>query len=110
MYSSIQQKDIMRLVDRLNNYLFGKIIKSSRKIRRNMLMEKTIDTFRIAQNIRNLRQSKKLTQMEMAELLGYSERQVRRLETEGTMNICVINLIAQTFKISALDILLSGMF
>lgn len=73
-------------------------------------MEKTIDSARIAQNIKNLRQSKQLTQIEMADLLGYSERQVRRLETEGTMNIYVINLIAQTFKISALDILLSGMF
>ena len=64
-------------------------------------MEKTIDSARIAQNIKNLRQSKQLTQIEMADLLGYSERQVRRLETEGTMNIYVINLIAQTFKISA---------
>ena len=75
-----------------------------------MLMEKTIETLKIAQNIKKLRQAKKLTQLEMADLLGYSERQVRRLETEGTTNICVINLIAQTFKISALDILLSGMF
>lgn len=73
-------------------------------------MEKTIETLKIAQNIKKLRQAKKLTQLEMADLLGYSERQVRRLETEGTTNICVINLIAQTFKISALDILLSGMF
>ena len=75
-----------------------------------MLMEKTIETLKIAQNIKKLRQAKKLTQLEMADLLGYSERQVRRLETEGTTNICVINLIAQTFKISALDILLSGMY
>ena len=73
-------------------------------------MEKTIETLKIAQNIKKLRQAKKLTQLEMADLLGYSERQVRRLETEGTTNICVINLIAQTFKISELDILLSGMF
>ena len=73
-------------------------------------MKMTIDAFKIAKRIKKLRQEKNLTQFEMAEKLGYSERQMRRLETEGTMNIAVINVIAQTFQISALDILQSGMF
>lgn len=73
-------------------------------------MVKTIDIANIAKNIRHLRKSNKLTQEKMADLLGYSLRQFRRLETEGTMNISVINTIAEIFKISALDILASGMF
>ncbi len=68
-------------------------------------MEKTIDSFRIAENIKFLRISNNLTQIELAEALGYSERQIRRLETNGTFNLEVINLIAVKFNISALDIL-----
>lgn len=73
-------------------------------------MNKTIDSLRIAENIRILRQKNKLTQVEMADKLGYSERQVRRLETSGTYNLEVINLISKVFNISALDILVSRMF
>ena len=68
-------------------------------------MTKTIDSIRIAENIRVIRLSMHLTQIQMGELLGYSERQVRRLETNGTLDIGVINLIAETFNVSALDIL-----
>ena len=68
-------------------------------------MEKTIDSFRIAENIKFLRISNNLTQIELAEALGYSERPIRRLETNGTFNLEVINLIAMKFNISALDIL-----
>ena len=47
----------------------------------------------------------------MADILGYSERQIRRLEANGTSDINVINLIATKFDVSALDILSSdGMF
>lgn len=74
-------------------------------------MQKTIDSLRIGRNIRQLRLSKKMTQIEMGELLGYSERQIRRLETDGTYDIGVVNLIAMTFDVSALNILSSdGMF
>ena len=74
-------------------------------------MQKTIDSLRIGKNIKALRLAKCMTQMEMGDLLGYSERQVRRLETDGTYNIGVINLIATTFNVSALNILSSdGMF
>lgn len=68
-------------------------------------MEKTIDSLRIAKNIKGVRLANHMTQEDMASLLGYSERQIRRLETEGTYNLCVINLIALTFDINAQDIL-----
>ena len=74
-------------------------------------MQKTIDSLRIGRNIRNIRLANKLTQIEMGELLGYSERQIRRLETDGTFDLNVVNLIATTFNISSLNILSSdGMF
>ena len=70
-------------------------------------MNKTIDSQGIARNIKQIRLSNNLTQVEMGDVLGYSERQIRRLETEGTYDIGVVNLIAMTFDISALDILVS---
>jgi transcriptional regulator with XRE-family HTH domain len=74
-------------------------------------MRKTIETSQIACNIRGVRLANKLTQFEMADILGYSERQIRRLERNGTSDINVINLIATAFNVSALDILSSdGMF
>ena len=68
-------------------------------------MEKTIDSLRIAKNIKGVRLANHMTQEDMASLLGYSERQIRRLETEGTYNLWVINLIALTFDINDQDIL-----
>ena len=74
-------------------------------------MQKTIDSLRIGQNIRKLRLANKMTQVELGDTLGYSERQIRRLETEGTYDIGVVNLIATTFNVSALNILSTdGMF
>lgn len=64
-----------------------------------------IDSYGIAKKIKNARVKKGLTQLEMGELLGYSERQVRRLEREGTLNLGVINLIANAFEISLKSIL-----
>ena len=69
----------------------------------------TFDSRKIAESIRNVRLQNHLTQIEMADVLGYSERQIRRLETEGTYNLEVINLIASTFNISAMDILTNRM-
>lgn len=74
-------------------------------------MQKTIDSLRIGKNIKDLRLANHMTQIEMGELLGYSERQIRRLETNGTYDIGVVNLIASTFNVSALNILSNdGMF
>ena len=72
-------------------------------------MNKTIDSKRIARSIKEIRLTNHLTQIEMAEVLGYSERQIRRLETDGTFDIGVINLIAMKFNVSAIDILQNGM-
>ena len=68
-------------------------------------MNGNIDSTRIAKKIKQVRLSRGLTQLEMSELLGYSERQVRRLETEGTLNLGVIALITDAFDISIKDIL-----
>ena len=68
-------------------------------------MNKTIDSLRIAQNIKCIRLLNHLTQEEMAEILFISERQVRRIEKNGTNSIELINQIANTFNISAMDIL-----
>lgn len=74
-------------------------------------MQKTIDSLRIGKNIKKLRLANQMTQIEMGDLLGYSERQIRRLETKGTYDIGVVNLIASTFNVSALNILSNdGMF
>ena len=74
-------------------------------------MQKTIDSLRIGKNIKDLRLANHMTQIELGELLGYSERQIRRLETNGTYDISVVNLIATTFNVSALNILSNdGMF
>ena len=73
------------------------------------VMDKTFDSLRIARNIKSLREKFNLTQVEMADKLGYSERQFRRLETEGTLNLGVLNIISNAFDISVMDILLMGM-
>ena len=47
-----------------------------------------------------------LTQDMMANIIGYSDgRQIRRLETEGTMNLDIIVCIATKFKVSPLSLL-----
>ena len=68
-------------------------------------MDKVIDSLKIARSIRSLRERLCLTQVEMADILGYSERQMRRLETEGTSNLQVLNIISQAFEVSVWDIL-----
>lgn len=68
-------------------------------------MDKVIDSLKIARSIRSLRDRLCLTQIEMADILGYSERQIRRLETEGTLNLQVLNIISQAFDVSVWDIL-----
>lgn len=68
-------------------------------------MSMTVELNIIAESIHKLRIDNKLTQIEMADVLGYSERTIRRLETNGTNDINVINLIATVFKVSAQSIL-----
>ena len=60
---------------------------------------------KIAQNIKNIRLINQLTQVEMGNLLGYSERQIRRFETIGTSSFAVIKRISEVFNVSIMEIL-----
>ena len=69
-----------------------------------------IDAKTIASNIKALRERLNLSQEAMAWKLGYSDRQLRRIERNGTNNISVINFIAVTFNIPAMSILKKDAF
>ena len=69
-----------------------------------------IDANIIASNIKALRERLNLSQEEMAWKLGYSDRQLRRIERNGTNNISVINYIAITFNVPAISILKQDAF
>ena len=49
-------------------------------------MSVLIDSRLIGQTIRALRQKSRLTQSDLADAIGYSVRNIRRIETDGTMN------------------------
>ena len=68
-------------------------------------MSVLIDSHLIGQSIKALRLKKHLTQDALADDIGYSTRNLRRIETEGTVNIDVVNTFAEYFGVSALDIL-----
>ena len=70
----------------------------------------TIDAKIIASNIKSLRDKLALSQEEMAWKLGYSDRQLRRIEKNGTNSLNVINYIAKTFNVPAISILLGDAF
>lgn len=69
-------------------------------------MNELITTQTIAHNIRRLRAERRLSQAELGDILGYSVRQIRRLETDGTCSLEVVNRIASAFEVSTLSILL----
>lgn len=68
-------------------------------------MSKTINARLIGRTIKQLRLSKHWTQDYLAESIGYSVRNLRRIENEGTSSIDVVNLFAEIFNVSAIDIL-----
>ena len=68
-------------------------------------MSKRIDTVLIGQSIKTLRQSRSWTQEYLADTVGYSVRNLRRIENDGTGSIDVVNTFADIFGVSALDIL-----
>ena len=68
-------------------------------------MSKLIDSHLIGQSIKNLRLSRHLTQEGLADIIGYSVRNLRRIENNGTGSIDVVNTFADIFGVSALDIL-----
>ena len=73
-------------------------------------MFERIDSKIIAKNIKCLRIGANLTQEQMAEQLGYSLRQYRRLESNGTYTLGRLNLIAYTFNVSVWGILKKDAF
>ena len=71
------------------------------------IMDRQIKTAdKIAFCIKNARKSCKMTQEEAAQILGYSERQYRRFETEGLYDVSIIDRIAAVFNVDIKNILL----
>ena len=68
-------------------------------------MSEIINLHLIGQTIKELRLRNHLTQEDLASDIGYSTRNLRRIETNGTTSIEVVNTFAAYFKVSALDIL-----
>ena len=68
-------------------------------------MSKLIDSRLIGQSIKSLRLSRHWTQDYLADIVGYSVRNLRRIENDGTGSIDVVNTFADIFQVSALDIL-----
>jgi len=66
---------------------------------------KQIDVNLIGQSIKSLRLANNLTQQQLADLVGYSVRNIRRVENYGTNSIDLVNAFAEAFKVSAIDIL-----
>ena len=68
-------------------------------------MSKLIEPSLIGQTIKQLRLSRNWTQDYLADIVGYSVRNLRRIENNGTGSIDVVNTFAGIFNVSALDIL-----
>ena len=73
-------------------------------------MGKVIDSHLIGKSIKTLRQSRNWTQNQLADIVGYSVRNLRRIENDGTGSIDVVNTFAELFGVSALDILSGDVF
>ena len=73
-------------------------------------MSKKIDSHLIGKSIKNLRLSHNLTQEDLADIIGYSVRNLRRIENNGTGSIDVVNTFAELFGVSAIDILSGDVF
>ena len=73
-------------------------------------MSTRIDSRMIGQTIKSLRLSRNWTQEYLADTVGYSVRNLRRIENDGTGSIDVVNTFADIFGVSAIDILNGDVF
>ena len=73
-------------------------------------MSTQIDSRLIGKSIKALRLSKNWTQDYLADAVGYSVRNLRRIENDGTSSIDVVNTFADIFEVSAIDILSGDVF
>ncbi len=73
-------------------------------------MSKLIDSRLIGQTIKQMRLSRNWTQDYLADAVGYSVRNLRRIENDGTGSIDVVNTFADIFGVSTLDILSGDVF
>ena len=73
-------------------------------------MSVQIDSRLIGKSIKALRLSKNWTQDYLADAVGYSVRNLRRIENDGTSSIDVVNTFADIFQVSAIDILSGDVF
>ncbi len=73
-------------------------------------MSVLIDSRLVGQSIKHLRLSRNWTQDHLADVVGYSVRNLRRIENDGTTSIDVVNTFAELFGVSALDILDGDVF
>lgn len=69
------------------------------------MKSKQIDSCKIGSTIKALRLANNLTQEQLADRIGYSVRNIRRIENNGTSSIDVVNYFAEIFEVSAFDIL-----
>ena len=70
----------------------------------------TINSHLVGQTIKTLRLSRHWTQDYLADIIGYSVRNLRRIENDGTGSIDVVNAFAELFGVSAIDILSGDVF
>lgn len=70
-----------------------------------MKNQKQIEVAMIGKSIKALRKANNLTQEELANMCGYSVRNLRRIENYGTTSIEVVNTFANIFEVKAIDIL-----
>ena len=73
-------------------------------------MSYKLDSRVIGQTIKSLRLSRNWTQDHLVYVVGYSVRNLRRIENDGTTSIDVVNTFADIFEVSALDILSGDVF
>lgn len=70
----------------------------------------TINQLHVGAAIKKLRLGKGWSQEVLAEKVGYSVRNLRRIETEGSNSLSVVNTFAEAFEVSALSILTDAVF